>query len=159
MKLLLKFIPALLLGLLFFSLFSRAADPDVLADTREAWMLALKMGDAAKAAAAFTPDGVSMPQGFPTSVGRKAIESFYSDGFTALSLQSIEMHPKDRHADGANTVRERGTYKSTWVPKNGDAPYSITGRYLLIGKRQPDGQWLISWEIHTIEPKLPADQL
>jgi uncharacterized protein (TIGR02246 family) len=160
MKLLLKFIPTLLLGLLFVSLFAHAAtDPDVLAPAREAWMVALKAGDAAKAASVFTADAISMPQNFPTNVGRKSIQDFYSDGFATLTLQSIELHPVDRKQDGPNTVREHGTYKASWAPKDGSAPYSLSGRYLFIGKRQPDNTWQISWEIHTIESKLPSNQL
>jgi uncharacterized protein (TIGR02246 family) len=159
MKLALKFIPTLLLGLLFVSLFAHAADPDMLADVRETWMVALKAGDAARASSVFTTDAVSMPQNFPTNVGRKSIQDFYSDGFATLTLQSIEMHSVDRKLDGPNTVREHGTYKASWAPKDGSPPYSLAGRYLFIGKRQPDGTWQISWEIHTIESKLPANQL
>jgi ketosteroid isomerase-like protein len=160
MKLALKFIPTLLLSLLFLSLFAHAAaDPDVLASSRETWMLALRAGDAAKASSVFTADAISMPQNFPTNVGRKSIENFYSDGFATLTLQSIEMHSADRKLDGPNTVREHGTYKASWAPKDGSPPYSLAGRYLFIGKRQPDGTWQVSWEIHTIESKLPSNQL
>jgi uncharacterized protein (TIGR02246 family) len=152
---------AFFLCLLLFTLFAQGAPNQdaALSSLRESWVLAFKMGDAAKAASFFTPDATIMPPGFPSTNGRKAIEQFYSDAFVLLSLRDLEIHSKEQHQDGPNTLRDHGTYKSTWVPKDGSAPYSITGRYLIIAKRQPDGHWLISWEMHTIESKVPADQL
>ena len=104
MKLALKFISTVLLGLLFVSLFAHAAaNPDVLASARETWMVALKAGDAAKTSSVFTADAISMPQNFPANVGRKSIQDFYIDGFATLVLQSIELHPVDRKINGPNT--------------------------------------------------------
>ena len=61
MKLALKFISTVLLGLLFVSLFAHAAaNPDVLASARETWMVALKAGDAAKTSSVFTADAISI---------------------------------------------------------------------------------------------------
>jgi uncharacterized protein (TIGR02246 family) len=145
--------------LVFAAVIPAACDPETTHPLRDSWMLALKMGDAAKAASFFTPDATSMPPGFPSNVGRQAIEQFYSDSFVLLKLEDLEMQIKERHQDGPNTAREHGTYKATWVPKDGSAPYTLTGRYLFIAKRQPDGRWLLSWEMHTIEAKVPADQL
>ena len=160
MKLARKVAARLCLGLLLFTRFALAApEEDAFASLRDTWLLALKMGDAAKAASVFAPDGAFMPQGFPTVAGRKAIEQFLSDGLLLLNLRDIEMHSKERRSDGQNTIRDRGDYRVTWVPKDGSASYSVTGRYLIIATRQPDGHWLISWEMHTIESKVPAEKL
>lgn len=160
MKLARKIAAALFICLLFFTRFALAVpEQDVFTSLRDTWLLALKMGDAARAASVFAPDGTFMPQGFPTVAGRKAIEQFFSDGFLLLELRDIEMHSKERRTDGHNTIRDHGDYKVTWVPKDGSASYSVTGRYLIIANRQPDGHWLISWEMHTIESKVPADKL
>jgi len=154
----------LALGLLFLSaalpsLFTYSADPDVLADLRDRWIFAAKEGDAAKLASLFAENGTLMPPGFPTFTGRKTIESFYRDNFAAGTIRSVEFHPKDRHV-GANSVREHGTYKISVIPKNeAEAPYAVSGRYLILGAKRSDGKWEILWEIHTIEPKVPLDQL
>jgi uncharacterized protein (TIGR02246 family) len=161
MQLALKIAAAPITCLLFFTLFAHSSpEQDAgLSPLRESWILAFKMGDAAKAASFFTADATIMPPGFPSTTGRKAIEQFYSDAFVILSMRDFEIHSKEHRQDGPNTLRDHGTYKATWVPKDGSAPYSVTGRYLIIAKRQSDGHWLISWEMHTIESKVPADQL
>jgi len=140
------------------SLSPAAVDPDVLADVRNHWMFALKEGDAAKLAAVFAENATIMPPGFPTFTGRKAIENFYRDGFAILSVRDVELHAKERRT-GTNSVREHGTYKITWVPKNDEPPYTAAGRYLFLGAKRPDGKWEILWEMHTIEGKVPPDQL
>jgi len=148
----------LLLSTLLVPLFLHAADADVLADVRDRWMFALKEGDAAKLASLFAENATIMPPGFPSFTGRKAIEGFYRDGFLLQTVRDVELHAKERYV-GKTSVREHGTYKITWVPKNDEPPYSITGRYLFIGAKRPDGKWEIVWEINTIENKVPADQL
>ena len=142
----------------FTCLAAPATDSDVLADVRNHWMFAIKEGDAAKLAAIFAENGTIMPPGFPSFTGRKAIEDFYRDGFATLSVRDVELHPKERHT-GGNSVREHGTYKITWVPKNEESPYTTSGRYLFIGVKRPNGKWEIAWEMHTIETKVPPDQL
>ena len=148
-----------LLSAALVPLFSRAADPDVLADLRDRWIFAAKEGDAVKLASLFAENGTLMPPGFPTFTGRKTIESFYRDNFAAGTIRSTEFHPKERHV-GANSVREHGTYTISVAPKNEtEAPYTLSGRYLILGAKRPDGQWEILWEMHTIEPKVPLGQL
>lgn len=138
---------------------THAADPDVLADLRDRWIFAAKESDAVKLASLFAENGTLMPPGFPTFTGRKTIESFYRDNFAAGTIRSVEFHPKDRHV-GTNSVREHGVYTISVLPKNeAEAPYTLTGRYLILGAKRPDGKWEIVWEMHTIEPKVPPDQL
>jgi uncharacterized protein (TIGR02246 family) len=148
----------LALSIFLAPLFLRAADADVLADVRNRWMFALKDGDAVKLASVFAENATIMPPGFPSFIGRKAIEGFYRDGFLLQSVRDVELHSKERHV-GQNSVREHGTYKITWVPKDDQPPYTVTGRYLFIGAKRPDGKWEIVWEINTIENKVPTDQL
>jgi uncharacterized protein (TIGR02246 family) len=147
-----------LLSVLLVPLFLHAADADVLADVRNQWMFALKEGDAAKLASVFTENATIMPPGFPSFTGRKVIEGFYRDSFLLLTAREVELHAKERYV-GKNSVREHGTYKITWVPKNDEPAYTVTGRYLFIGAKRPDGKWEIVWEINTIENKVPPDQL
>ena len=123
MKLALKFISTVLLGLLFVSLFAHAAaNPDVLASARETWMVALKAGDAAKTSSVFTADAISMPQNFPANVGRKSIQDFYIDGFATLVLQSIELHPVDRKINGPNTSANTAPTKPPGLPRMAPRP-------------------------------------
>ena len=41
----------------------------------------------------------------------------------------------------------RGTYTETYVPKSGGEPKQDTGKYILVYKRQSDGQWKLHREI------------
>lgn len=151
-------IALLALWALLSCLAAPAAEPDVLAEVRNRWMFAVKEGDAAKLASVFAENATIMPPGFPSFMGRKAIENFYRDGFLVAGVREAEFHPKEYHP-GANTVRERGTYKITFVPKSDEPPYTVYGRYVFIGAKRPDGKWEILWEMHTIETKVPFDQL
>lgn len=136
-----------------------ATNPDVLSELRDRWMFAAREGDAVKLASVFAENGTLMPPGFPSFTGRKAIENFYRDTFGISTIRSAELHPKEHHT-GTNAVREHGTYSVTFVPRDESlAPYTQTGRYLFIGAKRPDGKWEIVWEMHTIEPKVPLDQL
>ncbi|HTZ33034.1 MAG TPA: nuclear transport factor 2 family protein [Methylomirabilota bacterium] len=143
---------------LLFPAFCSADDSDPLAELRNRWVVAVREGDAARAASVFAEDGTLMPPGFPSFVGRKAIESFYRDGFALASVSAFEVHP-EAHRAGGRTYREHGTYKVTWQPKDATAPYTLVGRYMLIASKHADGKWQFLWEMHTIEPKVPPDQL
>jgi ketosteroid isomerase-like protein len=136
-----------------------ATNPDVLSEIRDRWMFAAKEGDAVKLASVFAENGTLMPPGFPSFTGRQAIESFYRDTFGMSTIRSAELHPQEHHT-GTNSVREHGTYSVTFVPRDESLPpYTQSGRYLFIGTKRPDGKWEILWEMHTIEPKVPLDQL
>ena len=138
---------------------SGATNPDVLAELRDHWMFAMKEGDAPKLSSLFAENATLMPAGFPSFTGRKAIESFYRDGFAVARVLAAELHPKE-HRAGANSVREHGIYKITLEPiAEEEPPYIMQGRYLFICGRRPDGKWEILWEMHTIENKVPVDQL
>ena len=93
-----------------------------------------------------------------TEVEEHRTEAFAAKQVVHAKLEAIESLLR-KAAEHHLVVDFHGAYKATWVPKDGSAPYSVTGRYLIIAKRQPDGHWLISWEMHTIESKVPADQL
>jgi len=133
-------------------------DTDVLASLRNSWTVAVRQGEADKIAALFSEDATVMPPGFPSFTGRKAIEGFYRDGFAVATISEFQAHPKERRV-GANSERERGTYRITWVPKDNSAPYTLAGRYMLFATQRSDGKWEIIWEMHTIETKVPLDQL
>ena len=154
--------PARILALALFAAVlvpvASADDADPLIELRNRWVVAIREGDAARAASVFADDAALMPPGFPTFVGRKAIESFYRDGFALASVSAFEVHPKARRV-GTSTFRERGTYRITWQPKDNSAPYTVVGRYILIASKRADGKWQFLREMHTIESKVPPDQL
>jgi uncharacterized protein (TIGR02246 family) len=150
----------LLLAVALAPFFTPAAtNPDVLSEIRDRWMFAVKEGDAAKLASLFAENGTLMPPGFPSFTGRKAIENFYRDLFGMSTIRSAELRPKE-HYTGANTAREHGSYSVTFAPRDESLPpYTQTGRYLFIASKRSDGKWEILWEMHTLEPKVPLDQL
>ena len=44
--------------------------------------------------------------------------------------------------------------------RSGASPEEIAAAVdLILGAKRSDGKWEILWEIHTIEPKVPVDQL
>ena len=132
-------------------------DTDVLAEARMTWMDAMKAGDAAKAASVFAEDAVSMPPGFPTNNGCKAIEQFYRDGLAQASVKEVMMNHNQTRVDGGSAM-DRGTFRITWAPKDRE-PFTLKGRYLLIGHKKANGEWELVWEMHAQESKVPVEQL
>jgi uncharacterized protein (TIGR02246 family) len=119
----------------------QAADIQAIkANEEQKWPAAVNAGDFAAAADVFTEDGIWLAPGVPADFGREAI---------AARLQSL--HAVAKAEDLTQKVEEvevagdwawvRATYSLRLVPAAGGEPWTETGKYLLISKRQPDGSW------------------
>ena len=110
---------------------------------------AIRMGDAAVCAAAYTTDARVMFQHTPTVVGRDAIQTFWQGiidmGAKDVSLESAEL------LDFGDTQVERGRY--TLTVRSDDGEVTDEGKYVLVWTR--DGEaWKIWWDIFNSD--LPA---
>ena len=107
------------------------------------WDSLFNARDAAKLAALYTEDALSMPVNAPTISGRQAlqaeIENFFSDNTGRHETVVDEIL-----ATGEWAI-ERAHYTLTFTPTGG--PEMIeTGRHVMCRKKV-DGRWLIAWEI------------
>ena len=73
--------------------------------------------------------------------GRVALEKFYSDFYAAGSVTSLRVTPEPLQIDGDLAI-EAGGYEETIVMSG--QTMDVSGSYLMVWQRQPDGAWRIS---------------
>ena len=113
-----------------------------------AWDEAHNAGDLAKLVALYGDSAVSMPFNRPALEGRAAIEADFRaffDTYTAhhtteiVSLTVVE-----------DWAIERGRYQLSATPKGEGAPFSETGKHVVI-RRRVDGSWKVQMEIWNLD--------
>jgi len=97
-------------------------------------------GDASASAAFFTEDGINMPFYGSTQKGRKEIETFIANGFSANKYKVINLKTEEVFAHG-DMAYEFGTIEQTLTPHNGGESITFKGRYISVLKKQSDGSW------------------
>jgi uncharacterized protein (TIGR02246 family) len=120
---------------------------------REAWRTAFNAGDAAALTALYTDDAVIMNPGEATITGLAAIQAHYDDLFSRIDAEA-QIHPEATDVDGSLGF-DSGTFTNTATLKPGGEAVSEEGRYVVILRKQADGQWKVSREIGN-RPTAPA---
>jgi len=98
----------------------------------------------------YAEDAVSMPPGFPVSVGKETIDADLRYFFDEFTME------RDFTLVGFNVTGDAATRTGEWTqtltPNAGGEPIVETGRCVL-GFKQVDGEWKVAWEIwNTYEP-------
>ncbi len=105
---------------------------------------AFNQGDAAAVAALYTDDATLMPPNSDMIQGRHGIQDFWHTGIQGglkdLSLTTVEVR-----ASG-DTAYEIGTVSLTAQPKGQD-PVRVSGKYVVLWQRNPDGSWKLHVDI------------
>lgn len=97
------------------------------------------------AAVLFTNDGVLYPVGESAVKGRTSIESCLA-GLPPLSSFALRNTKIEGHDDLAYV---QGTFAMTVTSPGASAPEQISGYFLEVLRRQPDGRWLIAVQMFT----------
>ena len=131
------------------------ADPSSEAELREIsreWDKHFNSGDAARLAALYAEDAVSMPPNSPTLKGRKALE----EDFKAFLSANIARHETtvDQIVREGDIAIEVARYRMTQKPRAGGAEQVETGRHVQT-RRKIAGQWKIVVEIWNLDTPLP----
>jgi ketosteroid isomerase-like protein len=92
----------------------------------------------------YATDAVSLPPGYPASVGRDAIEADLSYFFGEFALER-DFELADYDVAG-NYATRLGEWTQTLTPHGGGDEIVETGRCML-GWSNLDGEWKIVWEI------------
>jgi uncharacterized protein (TIGR02246 family) len=115
------------------------ADLAALDAFRDAWVAAYNSGDADAVANLYADDAVNLPQGQPTVIGR----GFIRDGIAAqlaTGATTVTVTADATQVSG-NLAFDSGTYSTVVRPATGGGPVTVTGRYIVILRRQTDGSW------------------
>jgi uncharacterized protein (TIGR02246 family) len=131
---------------------------DALAASRAAFQVALRLGDVATVATAYTEDARLLAPSAEVLIGREAITRFWQAGIDA-GVDAIELRMTDVsfEADAA-IAYEIGRYALLLAVSRGERLVD-RGRYLLVYRLEPDGQWRRA--VETFNPDIgstPAGQ-
>jgi len=131
------------------------ADIEKIKSMDKIWDEAALSGDVDYFVSQYTEDAISMPPNEPVRKGIDAIRNGHQS-----------FHKQNNVLESKNVSEEvticgdwaiiRGTYSQTDVPKSGGEPNQDTGKYIVISKRQSDGQFKIHYEIWNSD--LPEKQ-
>ena len=106
---------------------------------------AFNEGNAEAIAQLIDPNGIWMPPGQPSIVGKDSIVAHYSSYFERIKSK-FELKPGDiQLCDGWAFIS--GAFSRADTPKTGGAAREVSGHYLMILKKQPDGTWKIARDI------------
>jgi uncharacterized protein (TIGR02246 family) len=124
-----------------------APAPDVLADLRAAWVQGLEQQDLEASVALFTQDAIFLTPDGARYDDRAAIRTLYRSVFATYRSRPT-MTSKRQECAGKLCVDE-GTYSETMTETKTNKQLALTGSYLLVAKRQPDGAWKIAEMVWT----------
>ena len=132
------------------------SDEDIAAlrDLQAAYTAGVLAGDADARAAVFAEDAVWWGPDAPAIEGRAAIRAAIEptagttvNDFTTTSLET----------DGYGDVAfDRGTFTETYVSEGMEEAVTVSGKYVLIIRRQADGSWLWTVGIFNFDAPLPG---
>jgi ketosteroid isomerase-like protein len=116
----------------------------------EAYFAALMSDDPTAATALRVDDVVQMPPSSRPRTSSSAIEAVFSR-FRASNDHTVVALIDDIQLSGDLAVT-RATFEQTIIPKIGDDTTVVTGSWLLVWRRQPDGAWKMTTEVWTNHP-------
>ena len=111
---------------------------EALAESRAAFLAALREGDAEAAAELYAPGAWLLPPEARPIEGLEAIAAFWRAGLEA-GMTSLELET-DAIGGGERFAYELGRYRLRLEPADGDDVVD-RGSYLLVHAQQPDGSW------------------
>jgi ketosteroid isomerase-like protein len=116
-----------------------------------AYTQAARAGDADGVAVLYAEDAIEMPGDAPARVGIAAIRGGYAPpGIPDLTVTVMELDGRD------GLAYERGTWSST-LPV-ADTTVGMTGKYLVIARKQADGSWLRTNVIWNNDAPMPQPE-
>lgn len=107
---------------------------------RDEWIAAAEKDDAATVTAFYTDDAVVASPTDPPAEGRQAIEALWTKNFPTASGLQVRSHSLEVSGEVAY---DYGQFSQRITPPKGK-PTDVTGTYLVVLQRQPDGAWKIA---------------
>jgi len=118
-------------------------------NVRSAFEQAVNAGDQAGMAALYAPDAVMLaPDGSMTN-GAQAIAQMFL-GNPAVSYSDLSIVPDGGPTVVGDVAYETGSYTQTMTPQGGQG-MPVSGRYLVVLRKQADGSWKLSREANVTQ--------
>jgi uncharacterized protein (TIGR02246 family) len=123
-----------------------ALDPAIV-HLADAYLDAVRAGDAQAVAAFFTQDGIEMPPCQPPVEGRGAIERYHRAFFNGpAKLQQFSFGHRETRSSG-DTAFDVGTYRQT-LSAGPTGTVEDRGKYVVLLRRE-GGDWRVAYMIYT----------
>jgi uncharacterized protein (TIGR02246 family) len=106
----------------------------------EAWVKAVKAGDAAALAALYAPDAVMYPPDEKMAKGQGAIRASFERFLAANTVQDMQL-TYDVTSTTGDSSWASGQFKMTVAPKAGGAAQTMEGRFTSVAARK-GGKWV-----------------
>ena len=120
---------------------------------RAAYIEGAQAGDVDAQAAVFAEDALWLGPDAPAIEGRAAIRAA-SEPVPGMTVQDFTITSLE--IDGYGEVAfDRGTWSQTAVAEGMAEPVTMTGKYVLIVRKQEDGSWLWAVDIWNTDAPMP----
>lgn len=129
-----------------------AAVRDAITAREREWSVAFIAGDAAAIANLYTEDGAQVEPAGDWRRGREAITMGMKTQLDTLNVTAREDIPEEVIVAGDYVV-EFGHYSYAATSKNGNKPVTGAGRYMVLWRKDADGQWRIHRDLGNEAPK------
>jgi uncharacterized protein (TIGR02246 family) len=114
------------------------------------WSRAAESKDAAKFASFYSPTGSALPFNAPIATGRAKVQELWT-GLMAKPGFSLHFAPTRIEAAKSNDIAyDIGTFELTLNDAHG-APMKLPGKYVVVWKKQTDGQWKAQADIFNTD--------
>ena len=124
---------------------------------RDNWAAAWKSGNAANLAALYDENALHAGNHEASMQGSIALASAYGGQFAQVTPTNLVLNSEKTEV-GGDIAYDYGTFQYSVTPKNGGAPVSDSGRYLVVLKKQGDGTWKIVADMDNSATPLQAPQ-
>ena len=129
-----------------------AAIRDTIQAREREWSAAYLAGNAAGVASLYTEDGAQIQPAGDWRRGRDAITAGMKAELDTLNVTAREDIPEEVIVAGDYVV-EFGRYSYTATAKKGNKPVSGAGRYMVLWRKDADGQWRLHRDLGSDAPK------
>jgi ketosteroid isomerase-like protein len=113
-----------------------------IADFNRQYLAAINSGDIDALAALTTEDHMMISSGEPPMTGKQALVDAMTSAFERFDFDE-SWTPLETVASG-DVAYQRGTFVVNATPKAGGEGVHMTGNFLRIYRRQPDGRWFMT---------------
>jgi ketosteroid isomerase-like protein len=132
-----------------------AADLAAIADFNRRYLQAINDDDIEALSALTTEEHMMLMPNRPPLIGKAANVDAMHRAFAQFNFD--ESWTPEETEVGGDWAWQRGTFRVTATPKSGGAGNTITGNFLRIYRRQPDGSWRMIRDMFNSDQPPAAD--